>query len=246
VTARPVHLLVDAGVDDALAVLAASLHPRLELAAVTAAAGNVSLARSAANATYVLQVLDVPVALSRGAAMRSDGRPFPPRGVHGPDGLAGVGPTAVLPSSTLAAVPTFAEHRASAGPSSARPIAPLLVCLAPMTSLLHLDVPDEPCDVVATYARPDEANHVMDPAAADQVRSGWHVIDAACEDPLLPPTALARTTPVEALAVALLEHQRRRGAGLGDADVLLRLAGETNPVGAFGRLLADMPGRVSS
>ena len=245
-TPRPVHLVVDAGVDDALAVMAACLHPGLELAAVTAAAGNVSLARSAANVRHVLDVLTVRVGVSRGATVRADGRPFEHRDVHGPDGLAGVGSSGALSPNALASLPVLDDRqRWDSARAQGRPAPPMVMCLAPLTSLLQLDPLLEQGQVVATYARPGEANHAMDPMAADVVRRTWPVTDAAVHSLPLTPLGHERRTPTVDLASRLLEHQRRRGAGLGDAEAVLRLAGETDPVQAFRRLLANVPAHES-
>lgn len=226
--ARQVHLVVDTGVDDALAIVVAWLHPDLDLTGVTAAAGNVSLAQSLTNTRFVLEAIGAGrVPVSGGAGVRVDGAPFERRYVHGPDGLAGlVGET---PRSTTLAAAT--------PPMLAVADATTLVCLAPMTSLLPLS----PREVVATYARPGEPNHAMDPAAANQVRSCWRVHDVTPQASLSAwpgAGAGARTTDVSWLVDSLVGHQRRRGAGLGDAEALLILAGSRDPVTELVGLLA--------
>ena len=53
----------DPGVDDAHAIMVASMHPQVHIEALTTVAGNVSLERTTANACIILDVLgqDAPV-----------------------------------------------------------------------------------------------------------------------------------------------------------------------------------------
>jgi hypothetical protein len=111
----------------------------------------------------------------------------------------------------------------------------LLVCAAPLTTLTGLP----PGSVVATYGRHGQANHDLDPQAARRVTDAWDVTHA---DPAPPLTrhqvdlAWRRLQPAQAreplarFVRALLEHQAARGAGLGDADAVLRLAGGGDPL----------------
>lgn len=227
--ARAVHLVVDTGVDDALAIVSASLHPALLLTQVTVSGGNVPLTSALANTRHVLDLLDatrdVPVSL--GAQVRVDGRAFDARTVHGPDGLAGLrSPTGEAgrdgPSGARTAVPV-------------RSVTGLLVCAAPFTTLTALPRGS----VVATYGRAGETNHDLDPDAAHAVTATWEVTHADPAQPLarhdldavwsrLPP--VQARLPLVRFVHALLEHQVARGAGLGDADVVLRLAGSRDPL----------------
>jgi hypothetical protein len=217
-----VHLLVDTGVDDALAIVVAWLHPRLTLTGLTCAAGNVLLVQAVANTRHVLGVLGAEsVPLSIGASRRQDGRDFVARSVHGPGGLAGL--TRSIPEAS------------GVGPAAHLEVAPdaALVCLAPMTTLLDL----APREVVATYARPGEANHAMDPVAAQTVRTTWGVHDIRPRSSLTAWPERGRCVGVAGLVDRLVRHQRRRGVGLGDAEALLVLAGAVDPVEELGRLL---------
>jgi pyrimidine-specific ribonucleoside hydrolase len=84
----PVVLDVDTGVDDACAILLATLHPRLDLRAVTCVAGNVGVDQVVRNTLIVLAAAgrsDVPVA--RGAARPLLEPAREARHVHGQDGL---------------------------------------------------------------------------------------------------------------------------------------------------------------
>lgn len=217
---QPVHLVVDTGVDDALALVAACLHPRLHLSGVTVTAGNTCLERAWANTTEVLGLLGADtVPVSVGSARRADGAAFDERGLHGPDGLGGLGPP------TTPTVP--AGGQAEIDP------AVTLVCLAPMTPLLEMPA----TQVVASYARPGQANYELDPAAARLVRASWHVRDDVGRAALTEwPRGLA-SSPLAALVDGLVRHQLRRGAGLGDAEVVLRLAGVSDPVSQLWRLV---------
>jgi pyrimidine-specific ribonucleoside hydrolase len=86
--AKPVYLDVDTGVDDALAIMLAVLHPALDVQGITTVVGNVDLVQVTRNTLQVLEIVgagDVPVV--SGAE-----RPLvaPPRSaamVHGADGL---------------------------------------------------------------------------------------------------------------------------------------------------------------
>ena len=87
------RMVVDTGVDDALALVAAVLHPGLDVVEVVAAGGNVARSQCAANTRFVLGLLGVPaVPVTAGADRRADGLAYAGRAVHGPDGLAGLAP----------------------------------------------------------------------------------------------------------------------------------------------------------
>jgi pyrimidine-specific ribonucleoside hydrolase len=88
----PVILDVDTGVDDACALLLASLHPGLDLRAVTCVGGNAAVDNVVGNTLKVLDVAgrqDVPVA--RGAARPLIEPVRDARHVHGEDGMADLG-----------------------------------------------------------------------------------------------------------------------------------------------------------
>lgn len=230
-----VHLLVDTGVDDALALVAAAVHPALRLDEVTVCAGNVPLEAAIANTRLVLAVVAPytgAVYVSRGAATRWDGRPFAVRSVHGPDGLAGL---RAGDESLDQAHDGLAHHGLAPRPPRVSQAAGALVCAAPQTTLTWLP----PGSVLATYGREGEVNHALDRDAARQVARTWAVTYA---DPA-PPLALDdiehaweglsshdRSAALPRLVRALLCHQAGRGAGLGDADAVMRLAGSADPL----------------
>jgi hypothetical protein len=206
VTGRRLALVVDPGVDDALALLVAARHPALRLDAVVATAGNVPLGQAAANARLVLQHAGVDVPLGRGSSTRMDGTAYPPRPHHGSDGLGGAaGP----PWSTdeLAALPAAPDLLATL------PGDVLVVCLAPLTCLVGLPRRQ----VVASYAGPGEPNQAMDPEAAAAAAAG-HDLRV---DPPPPATRLAPGSTRGLLRHLLLTRGER---GPGDAATVLRLA----------------------
>jgi hypothetical protein len=235
------HLIVDSGVDDALAVIAAALHPDMGLAEVTACAGNVPLTASVGNTRLVLDVLAPrtgTVARSRGAATRMDGTPFPVRTVHGPDGLAGLRSRA-SPAGSDAVVGDRADGATL--PRVAR-AAGRLVCAGPATTLTWL----EPGAAVTTYGCAGEVNHDLDPDAAGTVASTWSLEHPSPPRPLTEDevesawgqlSARDRAAPLARMVRTLLRHQVERGAGLGDADAVLGLAGSTDPLGDLVDLL---------
>ena len=88
VARRPVVLDVDTGVDDACALLLASLHPALDLKAVTCVGGNAPLADVVRNTLTVLDAAgrgDVPVAAGADRPLLEE--PVDARHVHGEDGM---------------------------------------------------------------------------------------------------------------------------------------------------------------
>lgn len=224
-----VRLLVDTGVDDALALVAAVLHPGLDLAEAVAVGGNVPLDQALTNTRFVLGLLGADtVPVTAGATRRADGLAYEGRAVHGPDGLAGLAPHA--PPATVA---SESDDVVSAVDAHGRHNHVLLVCLGPLTTLLDWT----PADVVATYARSGQANDALDPVAAHRVRATWQVRDEqAGADAVRRPDSQPRTD-LGLFVSALLDHQAARGVGLGDADTVLRLAGETRPADTVIELL---------
>lgn len=208
-----VVLVVDTGVDDALALMVAIRHPGLQLHGIVCSAGNVQLRRVLANTAYVLGVLGVDVPVAAGADRRLDGRAFAVRDVHGPDGLAGLGP----PDPQLP--DTWPPPTAVATPEA------ITVSLGPLTTLVGLPTGR----VAASFARPGQTNHRLDPVAARVVAASGRVVahlDAGngfLSGDVAGPLSRGNDRLCR-LAEGLLAHQARRGAGLGDAAALLRLA----------------------
>jgi hypothetical protein len=221
----PVALVVDTGVDDALALVTAAWHPALSLVAVVATGGNAPLEQTAANTLAVLAaagVDDVPV--GRGSARRLDGEPYPSRSVHGLDGLGGRAPAA-LDHARLASLPA-AERVLSALPEDV-----LLVCLAPLTCLVGLPRRR----VLASFAAAGQANADADPQAARAARAAHDVVAEPPPAPVALPLGRVR-----GLARALLAQRGSRGPG--DAATVLRLAGSHDPVSDLVELLEQRAG----
>jgi hypothetical protein len=218
-----VHLVVDTGVDDALALVAAWLHPQVELTGMTVSAGNVGLAQAWTNTHLVLRTLRADVPVEPGPALRSDGAPFAHRAAHGPDGMAGLAPpeTSALPR----------QRGTTPDPAAT------VVCLAPLTAVLGW--PTQP--LVASYARLGEANDELDPVAAERVRATRSMVHSSARARLRW-TPARSGPPLTKLVDALVEHQHRRGVGIGDAETVLRLVGEPDPVGALLALVRSWVG----
>jgi pyrimidine-specific ribonucleoside hydrolase len=90
VTAIPVIMDVDTGVDDAMSLLFAVRHPDIELRAVTCVVGNAGVDQVAANTRYVLDAAGAPdIPVARGAAHPLLVAADDASHVHGDDGLGG-------------------------------------------------------------------------------------------------------------------------------------------------------------
>jgi pyrimidine-specific ribonucleoside hydrolase len=138
-TAIPVLLDVDTGVDDALAILFAVAHPGIQLLGISCVAGNAALPQVIQNTLKVLDAAgaeEIPVA---GGAHRPLINPARDAShVHGADGLGGI----VLPETSR---PTYSVDGAEVGAielmrrvllASAEPVT--IVALAPQTNLALL------------------------------------------------------------------------------------------------------------
>src|SRR5579859_6831875 len=89
---RIVHMDVDTGVDDALAIMMALNLPEVQLVGISTVAGNTSARQAAVNTAFVLDRLgarDVPIYV--GSEQTCDGKMVDSaRNVHGSDGLGGI------------------------------------------------------------------------------------------------------------------------------------------------------------
>ncbi|KRA95569.1 nucleoside hydrolase [Devosia sp. Root685] len=78
----------DPGVDDAMAITFAALHPDIELLGLTTVFGNVTAAQGTRNALYLAERLGISVPVAEGANIPRALPPFKPSvHVHGPEGL---------------------------------------------------------------------------------------------------------------------------------------------------------------
>ena len=91
-TARPLVIDTDGGVDDALAILLACASPEFNLAAITTVAGNVPVAQATRNVALILGVAGraagIEICQGHGEPLMRDG--VTAEQVHGADGLGGV------------------------------------------------------------------------------------------------------------------------------------------------------------
>ncbi len=90
-TARPLVIDTDGGVDDALAILLACASPEFELAAITSVAGNVPVAQATRNVALILGVAGragIEICPGHDKPLMRDG--VTAEQVHGADGLGGV------------------------------------------------------------------------------------------------------------------------------------------------------------
>src|ERR687894_2293933 len=131
---RPILLDVDTGTDDALAILYAVRHPKLEVLGISCVAGNSGVEQVVTNTLKVLDAADAPyIPVARGATQPLVERARPEGAFHGEDGLGGV----VLPDPTrtpseLTAVELLRREITDS------PTPVTLVGLAPQTNLALL------------------------------------------------------------------------------------------------------------
>lgn len=133
-SALPVILDVDTGVDDALAILFAIAHPGIDVRGISCVAGNASLERVVENTLRILDVAgapDIPVAAGARRPLIEPARAA--SHVHGESGLG----TLHLPASDRAAEPVSSiELMRRLLTESTEPVT--IVALAPQTNLALL------------------------------------------------------------------------------------------------------------
>jgi len=98
---KKIILDCDPGHDDAIAILLAGLHEKIELVAITTVAGNVEVEKTTRNALQVCEIanlLDVPVAMGMNQPMVRQRKTAP--SIHGDSGMEGP----VLPEPTMSIV----------------------------------------------------------------------------------------------------------------------------------------------
>lgn len=125
---KPIILDVDPGHDDAIALMMACGHPGLDLLAVTAVAGNVSLEKTTRNALRVLSLVgrtDIPVAAGAARPLRRE--LYTAEDIHGESGLDGPEiPDAAFGPDERDATALIADTlRSSPGPVTLVPVGPL-------------------------------------------------------------------------------------------------------------------------
>lgn len=86
--AKPIIIDMDAGVDDALAIMLAVRSPEVDLRAITAVSGNVHVDLTSLNALKILQGLNVPdIPVAKGMAKQILRELKTGENFHGRDGL---------------------------------------------------------------------------------------------------------------------------------------------------------------
>ncbi|MFC8877375.1 nucleoside hydrolase [Streptomyces ardesiacus] len=130
----PVIIDCDTGVDDALALLLAVRHPRLDLRAVTCVAGNTDVAGVVRNTLTVLELAGAPdVPVARGAERPLIEGVRTARHVHGADGMGDLGLPAPIRAPADVDAVTLLRREILASP---RPVT--LIPTAPLTNIALL------------------------------------------------------------------------------------------------------------
>jgi purine nucleosidase len=234
-TATPLLLDVDTGIDDALALLYACASPEAELVAVTCVAGNVEARQVGANTLAVLELAgrgDVPVYLGEERPLVKALETTPE--THGPKGIG----YAELPPAPRALDPGHAADRIVEA-ARARPGEITLVTLGPLTNLARaLEREPELPELLkgwvmmgGAYRAPGnttpttEWNLHVDPDAAKAVLGAWGGA------PALPVAmGLDVTERAQLLPAHLGRLAQRTGAPIRDAGAIgsepMRLVGE--------------------
>lgn len=193
---QKIILDTDPGVDDAMAIAYALLHPDIELLGLTTVFGNARNEFSTRNAQFILDTFGATdVAVARGASVPLEQALLPPADfVHGADGIGNMypGSTADHPSSVVAKLNPDARH-SSIEPQDAadfiieaarkQPGEVMLVAVGPLTNIAEAyrrepKLPELVCGLVVMGGALDEpgnvtpvaeANFFNDPHAADEL-----------------------------------------------------------------------------
>ena len=125
---------VDTGIDDAMAIIVATRHPQVNVAAISCVTGNVAVVQVIANTLAVLDAAAAPPTIvARGASTPLIEKPRDAAWIHGPTGLANLDlPASRRQSSTENALETVRQVLLTAD----EPIT--YVALAPLTNLALL------------------------------------------------------------------------------------------------------------
>lgn len=217
-TARPILIDCDPGLDDAIALLFACAAPgALEPRAITTVAGNVGADLTARNAQIVLEIAgraDVPV--HAGCAAPLVRAPVEATDFHGEDGLEGIeGVTPTVPLADAHGVDALAGHLERAEPGSIT-----LIATGPLTNIATLlQRPDCNRAAIAELAimgGADTAGGNITPHAEFNIYADPHAADIVfrAAGPDLPITVFSldfthevRCTPARVAAIAALGNR---------------------------------------
>ena len=130
-----VKLIIDTdpGIDDALAIAYAALHPDIELVGLTTIFGNVTTSQATRNALYLAEKMNLSIPVASGAEKPLVLPPFAPKTqVHGLEGLGHLpAPAPVGTASSLAAAEFLCKM-------AERYQGELVVCpIGPITNIAH-------------------------------------------------------------------------------------------------------------
>jgi inosine-uridine nucleoside N-ribohydrolase len=130
----------DPGIDDAMALVFQTLHPRIELVGITSVFGNATIDTTTANARYLAARFAPGVPVARGAAAPlACEAPAPIDHIHGGDGLGNIDRTGHAPVATEARP----AHRFIIDTVRAQPGEITLLAVGPLTNLA-LALADDP------------------------------------------------------------------------------------------------------
>ena len=130
---RKIIIDCDPGIDDAVAVCIALFDPRLEVLAITAAAGTIEASQATTNVTAIVGQLDPPRYPRIGKATPTDNAPvLDDKHLHGSDGL---GQCNFAPSARQHQTPS---EKVIGELLHQHPNEVTLVCLGPLTNLARL------------------------------------------------------------------------------------------------------------
>lgn len=86
----PVIIDTDPGIDDFLAIMLAKSSAKLDIRAITAVCGNQTLEKTSKNALDIANLLDINVAVAKGAQTPLDRELYTARDVHGENGIGNI------------------------------------------------------------------------------------------------------------------------------------------------------------
>ncbi|MGG1576217.1 nucleoside hydrolase [Fictibacillus sp. NRS-1165] len=174
-----VLLFSDPGIDDALAIIYALLHPQIEIVGIVTGYGNVSAEQATDNAAYILQLAgrsDIPVIDGAQGPFSGELVTFYPE-IHGPEGLGPIRPPENIPGNhkpfqeIFSIIKRYKNHLTivDVGRSTSLAIAFLLDGEQSMKSVREIYVMGGAFNFPGNVTAVAEANFHGDPVASDLV-----------------------------------------------------------------------------